>query len=64
MKEKKIFIPDGARACNYHYSLQDWSINTQLENRFTRNQLEDMVDLLCDRKNNVSNSPGKLHYMI
>lgn len=59
MKENKIFIPSGARACNQHYSLQNWSINTQLENRFTRKQLEEMFDLVCDSKNDEISSPGE-----
>lgn len=60
MKANKVFIPCGARACNQHYSLQNWNINTQLENRFTRKQLEEMIDSLCEPKNDVFNSPGKL----
>lgn len=59
MKENKIFIPSGARACNLHYSVDNWGINTQIENRFTRKQLEEMFELLCDSKNAVSNSPGR-----
>lgn len=63
MKTQKIFIPNGARACTNHFSLENWGTNTQLINQFTSSQLEDMISLLCDSEN-ISNSPGKYFYAL
>lgn len=49
MKQKRIFIPNKARACDHH--LHAWDTvdgNTgQLFSKFSKNQIEDMVELLC-----------------
>lgn len=63
MKANKIFIPSGARACINHFALENWATGTQLENRFTRKQLEEMIELLCEQKSDPIkssfNSPCK-----
>lgn len=61
MKERKIYIPREARACDQH--LYNWDTmlgDTDDRTKFNTNQIEDMVELLCDsRPRIVSEIPGE-----
>lgn len=59
LKTNRVFIPNGARGCARHFSSENWIPGTQIENRFTRQQLDDMIGLLFE-KTETYNSPGKL----
>lgn len=48
LKQKRIFIPDGARICLTHRETADWT-NAAVHSDFSKNQIQDMVDLLRRR---------------
>lgn len=45
MKDSRIFIPEGSRACLAHRKIDDWTVVPQYSD-FSKAQIENMVDLL------------------
>lgn len=62
MKHRKIFIPNGARACDQHLSEISWNVidrNTVHQSKYTANQLENLIELLRNSGSNmVTKIPG------
>lgn len=60
MKRWKLYIPDGAKACNRHKFSNGWA-NVQNTGRqwFSKNHIEDLIHMLCDTSRiNISDTPG------
>lgn len=67
MKQTKIYIPNGARACDTHLSEILWSTidrNTTQRSKFTTKQIEDLIELLRDSGTKVTNNPGLYFFFI
>lgn len=67
MKIKKIFIPRGSRACSWHQSSDNWNFDAfKLKNKFSTDQIEEMINLLCDLKPKSVSAiePGDFHRML
>lgn len=63
MKQKKIYIPREARACNQHMHNWDTVIDTNIDRpmKFNANQVDDMIQLLCNSgPKMVSEIPGNI----
>lgn len=58
IKTKSIFIPAGARACEYHSYEHNWCTNNSFSSKFNSKQIEDMVRLLCNANSNDAKSSG------
>lgn len=63
MKTRKVFIPDGTKACNRHTSVVEWSnVEDTGRNSFKAKYIEDLIDLLCDKKlMDKCDIPGSYH---
>lgn len=59
IKTKKIYIPNGARACHYHISGDHFSADDLFLKKFTQIQIEALIDLLCDSSFNNFSAPGR-----
>lgn len=62
MKQRKIYIPDGARACDRHLSEIPWNTitnNTGQQSKFSAKQIKDLIELLRNSGSKiVSKIPG------
>lgn len=57
LKKNRIYIPKRAKICDYHHQNGDWENYVNLEFKYSRDQIEDMIDLLrkpMDKKNEQS----------
>lgn len=59
IKSKKIYIPAGARACSFHYTPTNWNITNEGDEKFSKNQIEEIIELLCKTELPLQ-SPGML----
>lgn len=63
MKQSKVYIPNGARACNTHLSEHLWRTvdrNITQRNKFTTKQVEDLIELLSASNSKYTYNPGCL----
>lgn len=62
LKQTKICIPDGARVCEQHLQMNEWSTlngHTDHITKFSAKQVEDMIQLLTDSRSKIgSEFPG------